>query len=79
MSRSYKKTPYSSHTKAESDKPYKEQEHRRERRKVKHIITSAHDYDDVIFPDKKDYGDEWNAPKDGKHYYQNPTGKDLRK
>ena len=32
MSRSYKKTPYISHTKAESDKPYKEQEHRRERR-----------------------------------------------
>jgi len=79
MSRSYKKTPYISHTNAETDKPYKQQEHRRERRKVKHIIASIDDFDDVSFPEKQMYGDQSNAPKDGKHYYVNPTKKDLRK
>ena len=68
MSRSRKKTPISGHTKAPSDKPFKIQEHKRERRVVKHRLTSAVDYDNMVLPDKENFGNAWNSPKDGKHW-----------
>lgn len=79
MSRSRKKTPIISHTKADSDKPFKVQEHKRERRVVKHILTSAVDHDSMVLPDQERFGNEWNAPKDGKSWTDRPKDKWMRK
>lgn len=79
MSRSRKKTPIVGHTKAESDKPFKVKEHRRERRVVKQDLTSAGDYDNMVLPDKEQYGNDWNSPKDGKCWRDNPKEKRMRK
>lgn len=79
MSRSRKKTPIISHTKAESDKPFKVQEHKRERRVVKHHLTKSDDYDNMVLPDEELFGNEWNAPKDGKCWIKKPKDKWMRK
>ena len=79
MSRSRKKTPRTGHTMAESDKPFKVQEHKRERRTVKHHLTKSDDYDSMVLPDKERFGNAWNAPKDGKHYWKDDEGKWKRK
>jgi len=79
VSRSRKKTPIISHTKADSDKPFKVQEHKRERRTVKHHLTKTGDYDSMVLSDKERFGNEWNAPKDGKHYWKDDEGKWKRK
>lgn len=79
MSRSRKKTPIIGHTKADSDKPFKVQEHKRERRVVKHILTSAIDHDNMVLPDKEQYGNDWESPKDGKCWRDNPKDKWMRK
>lgn len=79
MSRSRKKTPIAGHTKSESDKPFKVQEHKRERRVVKHILTSAVDHDSIVLPDKEQYGNEWESPKDGKRWMKKPKEKWMRK
>lgn len=79
MSRSRKKTPIISHTTADSDKPFKVQEHKRERRTVKHHLTKDQDYDSMVLPDKERFGNEWNAPKDGKCWRDNPKDKWMRK
>lgn len=63
MSRSRKKTPVCGFTGAESDKPFKEAEHRRERRKAKVALASGREV-----PHPKEFGDEWNSAKDGKEY-----------
>lgn len=79
MSRSRKKTPIISHTKADSDKPFKVQEHKRERRTVKHHLTKDQDYDSMVLPDQERFGNEWNAPKDGKSWTDRPKDKWMRK
>jgi len=79
VSRSRKKTPIISHTKADSDKPFKVQEHKRERRTVKHHLTKTSDYDSMILPDKEQYGNDWESPKDGKCWRDNPKDKWMRK
>jgi hypothetical protein len=53
---------------AESDKPYKVQEHKRERARVRTALNSADDFEELILPDSKEFGNEYNAPKDGRHY-----------
>lgn len=68
MSRSYKRNAITGHTIAESDKAYKQQEHRRERARVRTALMSADDYEELILPDTKEFGSEYKSPKDGKHY-----------
>ncbi len=62
MSRSRRKTPIFGHTTARSDKPFKRDEHRRERRKVRSLLKDGKEE----MPHRRKYGDEWNSPKDGK-------------
>ena len=72
MSRSYKRNAITGHTMAESDKPYKIQEHKRERARVRTALNSCDDFDELSLPDPKEFGNEYNAPKDGKQYvYKN--------
>ena len=68
MSRSYKRNAITGHTMAESDKAYKVQEHKRERSRVRTALNSADDFEEIILPDPKEFGDEWKSDKDGKHY-----------
>lgn len=75
MARSRKKTPIHSYA-AESDKPYKKFEHGRERSKVKQILRTTEDYDDLALPHKEEFGEPWNSPKDGKGYWQRPGEQD---
>lgn len=74
MSRSRRKTPIIPHTLAESDKPFKQQEHQRERSAVRDALRT----DQEVLPHPKQFGDEWSAPKDGKQYYPKDK-KALRK
>jgi len=69
MSRSYKRNAITGYTMAESDKPYKIQEHKRERAKVRTALNSCDDFEDLLLPDSKEFGNEYNAPKDGKQYF----------
>jgi hypothetical protein len=64
VSRSRKKTPVHGITTARSDKPYKVDEHRRERSAARRIVKQTADGDDPRL--HKVYGDPWGAPKDGK-------------
>lgn len=71
MTNSFKKVPVCGHTCAESDKSYKVQEHRRERRYVRQLLNFEDDYDDFRY-DEREYGDPWRAPKDGKQWVFRP-------
>ena len=33
----------------------------------------------MVLPDKERFGNEWNAPKDGKHYWKDDEDKWRRK
>ena len=74
MSRSFRKTPVVGVAKAESDKPFKVREHRRERRVVKAALRT----DDPL-PDRRAFGDPWNGDKDGKRFLDAPAPRDMRK
>lgn len=65
MSRSYKKTPISGITGAISNKPFKKQEHRRERRAVNCMLHTGKE----VMPHPKKYGNEWSSPRDGKSWF----------
>ena len=82
MSRSYKRNAITGHTIAESDKAYKQQEHRRERARVRTVLMSADDYEELVLPDAKEFGNTYKAPKDGKQYVHkdhDERNKTLRK
>lgn len=67
MSNSYRKSPFMGWTCAQSDKPYKVDQHRSERRTVRTLLRKALDGDDRrLF--SKVWGNPWNAPKDGKQF-----------
>ncbi|HEV7305186.1 hypothetical protein [Ensifer sp.] len=66
MTRSRKKTPISGVTTAESDKPFKKREHRRERRAVADALAKGDE-----LPSAKAFGDPWSGEKDGKLYRPN--------
>lgn len=81
MSRSRKRTPISGITRAESDKPFKVSEHRRERRAVRSMTgllaggTDAgmpaemiSEDDGFVIPSPKAFGNPWASEKDGKKY-----------
>lgn len=67
MARSYKKTPISGHCSSRGQKQFKVQEHRRERSRVRRDLRtlSEEDYD---HPDKQEYNNEWDSPRDGKFW-----------
>jgi hypothetical protein len=66
MSRSSRRTPCTGMTLASSDKPFKTQEHRRERTAVRKVLRVTED--DAALPHPKAFGDPWKAPKDGKQW-----------
>ena len=72
MARSFKKTPICGHTKAETDKQFKELSNRKFRRKVKSAIYNDYfsDFDNnITYPRKsKDVENQFNSDKDGKQY-----------
>lgn len=70
MTRSRRKVPIVGMTMAESDKVFKTQEHRRERRAVRQRVDT---------PTQKKYGNPWASEKDGKQFVQQPSPKLLRK
>jgi hypothetical protein len=69
MSRSRKKKPGGGIAVADSDKPFKTAEHRRERRAAAAALKGGNE------PSPADYGNPYRAPKDGKQYW---TGHDDR-
>lgn len=72
MSRSRRKTPIVGMTTAPTDKPFKEAEHRRERRSVR---TRVKQLDEI--PDPKQFGNPWHGEKDGKQWLDPPDRGDL--
>ena len=78
MSRSRKRRPISANTGAESERRFKQAEHRRERHHVRQLLRIAADDADPrlhVAP----FGDPWCGPKDGKRYDRAITEKYLRK
>ena len=73
MSRSRKNTPIVGNTLAESDKKFKTQEHKKERRNTKHKLNIEWYDEDLLFSSKKEYGSDWNSDKDGKHWMTGPN------
>lgn len=77
MSRSHRNSPYMGLTTASSDKPYKVDEHRAERRVKRQRLRISEDGDHPLL--HKVYGDPWGAPKDGKQEIIGKKSKWLRK
>lgn len=79
MTRSRRKTPVIGITTAVSDKPYKVDEHRRERSAVRQHLKSTQD--DVGIKHGKAYGNPWSSCKDGKQWLCKEPGRErwLRK
>lgn len=71
MSRSRKKNPIIPHTTAETDKPFKQQEHQRERSAVRDALRT----DKEVLPHPKGFGNPWASDKDGKHYWNDEKAK----
>ncbi len=79
MSRSCRKTPIIGITTARSDKPFKADEHGRERAAVRRRLCI--NADDTGLPHAKAFGNPWAAPKDGKIWLSPGTDREhwLRK
>lgn len=77
MARSTRRVPIFGIACAESDKPYKVSEHRRERRAARAILNVVQDGDAPALH-KTNFGDPCRAPKDGKQYCVF-NAKELRK
>lgn len=67
MGKSRKKVPIVGNTTAESDKPFKVREHRRERRSVVVCLRAGEEPENP-----KAFGNPWASDKDGKHYWADP-------
>jgi len=65
MSRSHRKHSITGHTTSESDKWYKRFFHRKERARVRNLLSHCQ-YEELEF--ELPY-DDWSAPKDGKKYF----------
>ena len=65
MARSRRKTPIVAVTTARSDKPFKVDEHRSERRTARVAVRKTLDGDDRALHAER-HGDPWRAPKYGK-------------
>lgn len=66
MSRSRKKVPVTGITLAETEKEYKQQEHQRERSRVRDALKAEQE----VLPHPKQFGDPWDGPKDGKKVWK---------
>jgi hypothetical protein len=77
MSRSRKKRPGGGIAIADSDKPFKLQEHKRERRAVRVILNSRDEDNEPPHP--KGFGNPWDSCKDGKQYWPDHNAKWMRK
>lgn len=64
MGNSRRKTPMCGMTTAETDKPFKMNENRRQRRAVKVALMTGADV-----PSPKAYGNPWSSQKDGKQRF----------
>jgi hypothetical protein len=76
MARSVRRNPFSGTTTAASDKAWKVQAHRAERRVVRHAIASGRDVEfgrEV----RHIYGNPWDGPKDGKVRFDPNTAPQL--
>lgn len=67
MSRSRRRNPFCGATTASSDKPFKEAENRAARRRARIVLRVTQDGDAT--PGRREYGDPWRAPKDGKQRF----------
>jgi hypothetical protein len=74
MARSRRKTPIVGITTADTDKPFKRAEHRRERRAAKAAIKASDEP-----PAAKAFGNPWAAKKDGKQWLVDPAPELTRK
>ena len=75
MSRSRRNSPFTGVTTAESDKPFKRAENRRQRAKV-NAMVKAGAVDSL--PDPREFGDPWLSGKDGKTRILEPNGAGKR-
>lgn len=76
MGKSYKKNPISGITCVDSEKEFKQIEHRRERRAVKSLLKNKIEN----LPHKKKFGNPWNGTKDGKNRFDpKKFPKEMRK
>jgi hypothetical protein len=66
-------------TGADSDKPFKVTEHRRERRRVRSVLNVSYDDADSRLHRAPMFGDPWRAPKDGKQYWADRQHEAIRK
>lgn len=76
MTRSRRKVPFISVTTAETDKPFKVSEHRKERRNARVVVRVTLDDADPRLH-SKNYGDPWRGEKDGKMFW--PEERTFRK
>lgn len=76
MSRSRKKVPVAGITTAETEKEFKQQEHQRERARIRTALANF-DEDGELLPHPKQFGDPWDGPKDGKMDYSG-TGHETK-
>jgi hypothetical protein len=76
MSRSKKKHPGGPMCSGGCQAMFRKQENRAKRRKVKTILIKQ-DYDKL--PHEKEYGNEWDSPRDGKQYWIDHDARWMRK
>ena len=72
MTRSRRRTPITGMTCAESDKEAKRKANRQARRALKSRRLDVEDP-----PDKRKFGSPWNAPKDGKQFFNPEDHPDM--
>jgi hypothetical protein len=78
MAHSRKKTPVIGITGAESEKPEKQANHRRERKRVRQTLATEPDIETL--PHTKQLSSPWSMAKDGKVFLgRRASSKDLRK
>lgn len=75
MSRSRKKKPITGITLAETEKEFKQQEHQRERSRVRDALKTGKE----VLPHHKEFGDPWDGPKDGKRIWTHDQDRAKRK
>lgn len=71
MSRSYKKSPVVSPS---SSKDFNSKANRRERHKVRMLLSSSVDYTNLVLPVKREISNLYDSPKDGRcNMFGTPT------
>lgn len=79
MTRSRKKIPITGMTCAETEKEFKQQEHQRERARVRTALANLDDEGGVL-PHPNEFGNPWSGPKDGRRYHGGtPYEKEAKK